>query len=197
MEGEKVCGIFNLHGVRYQNQVKINHRENITLKEHEYVSDTLVKEFDIMKHVKGAIYLCNITHIFLMSTKKLPMLYVSVIHERPMRNILLFRIYLCFTIESEIKNPKELLNTPLNGKFNFEIIMNTTRKEMNDKIDKYIGDERMFDKLTNFVNAPEMKEFIETLIEEIDIKLTNEYKEEFEYLKPPTNVISLKNYKLD
>ena len=197
MAEEKLCGIFNLHGIRYQSQIKINHRENVTLKNNECVGDTLIKEFQIMDHVKGEINMCNITHVFLMSTKKLPMLYISVINERPMRRILLFRIYLCFTIETEVKNPKELLNNPLNGKFNLEIIMDNNHKEMNDKIEKYPGDERMYDNLEKFVNTSEMKELIESLVEEIDERMRKEYEEEFEYLKPPTNVISLRNYKLD
>ena len=41
-----------------------------------------------------------------------------------------------------------------------------------------------------------MKELFKSLVADIDKKLQEEYEQEFAQYKPPTNVISLKNYKL-
>lgn len=196
VQEERLCGIFTLHGVRNESQIKIKHIENVKLKGHEYVGDTLVKKFEIFKGVVGEIYTCNITDAFIMKTRKLPMMYISVIHDKPLRRILLFRVYLCFTILSEIKTSKELLHNKHNGKFSLEIEIDNTRKELNDQLDKYPGDEKLYNKLTDFTLAPEMKDLSKSLVADIDKKLQEEYEKEFAQYKPPTNVISLKNYKL-
>jgi len=192
---EKSCGIFTLHGVRNESQIKIKHIENVKLKGNEYVGDTPVKQFEIFKGVVGEIYTCNITDTFIMKTRKLPMMYISVIHDKPLRRILLFRVYLCFTILSDIKTSAELLNNKHSGKFSLEIEMDNTRKELNDQLDKYPGDEKMHSKLTNFTLAPEMKELSKSLVADINKKLQDDCEKEFAQYKPPTNVISLKNYK--
>jgi hypothetical protein len=198
MEVEKtLCGIFNLNGIRYQSRVKINHIENVNLGQHEYINDTLIKSFEIMKNVKGEIYLCNITHVFLTSSKKLPIMYVSITNERHMRKYLLFRVYLCFTIESDVKSVSDLITQPLDGKFSVEIAIDHTKKEMNDDISVYPGDENMYKKLTDFATADEMKTLITSLLEEIDERLRLEYEDEIKYYLPPKKIISLKKYKLD
>lgn len=194
---ETVCGIFNVNGIKNKNQAKITHIENVNLKPQEYIGDTLVDTIDIVKNVKGEIYKCNITHVFLTSSKKLPTMYISVIYERPLRRVLLFRVYLCFTIQSEVKSIKDLINNPLDGKFSLEISMDNQRKEIDDKITYYPGDDKVTEKLVNFAKADEMKELIYDLVEEINYKIQKEYEKEMEYYKPPTNVISLKNYPLD
>ena len=194
---EFTCGIFNVNGIKNKSQVKIEHISNEKLKQHEYISDTQLKTFDIFKNVKAEVYKCNVTHVFLTSSKKLPMMYISVIYERPLRRVLLFRVYLCFTIESEIKAVKDLINNPLNGKFTLEISIDNQRKEIDDKVNVFPGEEKVCEKLLNFSTAPEMKELILDLIDEVNEKIKKEYEAEMEYYKPPKNVISLKNYPID
>ena len=194
---ETLCGIFNLNGVKNQSKIKITHTENVNLKPHEYVGDTPVESVEIMKNVKGEIYKCNITHFFLLSSKKLPMMYISVIYERPLRRILLFRVYLCFTIESEVKSIKDLLNNPLDGHFSLEISIDNQRKEIDDKIPFYPGEEKICKKLVNFSTVDEMKELILDLVDEVNEKFRKEYEKEMEYYKMPTTTISLKDYPLD
>ena len=196
-QDEKLCGIFSLKGIKNKNQAKVKHIENLKLKKNEYISDTLIKKYDIMPNITGEIYKCNISHEYLMMTKKLPMISALVVLDKPLRRILLFRIYLFFIIESEVKSEKELINTPLNGKFVIEISLNDTKREIDNSIEKYLGDEIMYDKLTSFTQEDEMKELIGILVDDIDKKLEEQYKKEFEYLKPPTNIISLKNYKFN
>ena len=194
---EKICGIYNVNGIKNKSQVKITHISNEKLKPQEYIGDTLLKTFDIFKNVKAEVYKCNITHVFLISSKKLPMLYISVIYERPLRRVLLFKVYVCFDIESEIKADKDLINKPLDGKFSLEISIDSQRKDIDDKMSLFPGEEKVCEKLLNFSTAPEMKELILDLIDEVNEKIKKEYAAEMEYYKPPTNVISLKNYPIN
>lgn len=186
--------IFTVNGIRNESKIKIQHLDNVTLKQNEYISDTLVEKFDIIKGVFGEIYKCNITDIYLMASKKLPLFYVNIINERPLRKILLFKVYLFFTIESAIKNVKQLIGNELEGKFNLEIMIENNTKELNDKILKYHGDDKMYTKLKTFATTEEMKSLTASLVDDVDRKLQKEYEKEFEYYKPPTKVISLKDY---
>lgn len=197
MSKEVLCNIFTLQGIKNESQIKIKHVDNVTLKEHEFVPDTLVNKFNIDKDINGEIYVCNITNSFLMLSKKLPMTYISVIYEKPLKNILLFRVYLYFTVNEEIKSTKQLLENNINGTFHLEISIENSKKEIKDGITKYPGDEKMQKKLTDFALADEMKELSKNLVAEINEKIKQEYEKEFEYFKLPTKIISLKNYKID
>jgi len=194
---EIYIAIFTLHGIKNKNKIKIKHVDNIKLKKQEYIKDTFIKKFDLISQVYGEIYHCNITNNFLMISKKLPMYYINIILEKPFRKILLFRIYLFFTIETNIKSSKDLLENDIDGKFNLEISINNINKDLDNNIIKYPGDEELFNDLIIFTKNNEMIELTKNLANDIDIMLKNEYIKEFEYLKPPKNVISLKNYKFD
>ena len=54
----------------------------------------------------------------------------------------------------------------------------------------------MVRKIINFTKDDDMKSLISSLVEDVKNKIALEYSEEFEYYKPPKNVISLKNYKI-
>jgi len=89
-----------------------------------------------------------------------------------------------------------LLNKKIYGKFSLEISLEGTIKQLDNQLDKYPGNNEIYTMLTEFVLAPEMQELCKHSIAEIDRKLVEEYEKEFEYFKPPTNIISLKNYDL-
>ena len=173
-----------------------NLKQNVQLQKTEHIPDKLIKKIDIFKGTVAEIYSCNITDSFIMSSKKLPMMYISVIHDKPMRRILLFRVYIYFTIMSDIKSSAQLLNKKINGKFSLEISLEGTTKQLDNQLDKYPGNNEIYEMLSEFVLAPEMQELCKHSISEIDKKLVEEYEKEFEYFKPPTNIISLKNYDL-
>ena len=194
MSEERLCAIFTANGIRNESRVKIEHINNMKLKKHEYVGDVLKERFDVMKGVFGEIYQCNITDVYLMVSKKLPILYVNIICEKPMRKILLFRVYLYFTIQSEIKTEKELLEKPLDGKFTMEISIESTKRELADDIPHYPGNEQMYGRLKTFVKTEEMIELIRSLVGDVEKKIREEYAKDFDYFKIPTKTISLKDY---
>lgn len=194
---EQLCGIFSIKGVRYENKVKINHLQNMKLKQTEYISDTLVNQYDICKGVVGEIYTCNFTHVYLMSSTKLPMAYVSVILDKPMRRVLLFRIYLFFIIKTEVKNIKQLLDEPLEGEFSLEITIENSTRNLGETIDRYPGDEKIYEKLTSFTMDENMKELIKLQITEVNGAFREMFKNDFNYTEPPKKTISLKDYLTD
>lgn len=196
-EIEKLCGIFTCKCLRSTNKIKIRHIQNLTLKNQEYVGDTLLHDFKIQKNVICGIYLCNITDTFIMTSKKLPVMYLNVAYEIPMQKYLLYRVYLCFTITDNVKSDKDLLNKELEGKYSIEISIDGQRKDIDDQISVYPGDERMYEKLEKFAKAELMVELTQSLVDEINQKREEEYKKKFISYKPPENIISLKNYKLD
>ena len=118
----KIIGIFTVKGIKYKSQAIINCIQNIELNDNQYIPDEEVKKEELMHRVVAEVYNCNITHYYLMSSKKLPLCYLSVIFEIPMQRVLLFRIYINFTIESEILKVEDLLNKNINGKFTMDLV---------------------------------------------------------------------------
>lgn len=196
MSDEILRGIFSVNGIKNTNQVRIKHLDNIKLKKQEFVPDELIERYEIVKDVFGEIYKCNITDVYLMSSKTLPIMYVSVIHEQPLRRFLLFRVYFQFEITKEIKDIKDLLDNPIDGVFELEIDLENKRKKLEDTMTSFAGTDKIISKLTEFTKVDEMKELINNLLDEIRERLREQYDDYFDAYTPPKNIISLKNYKI-
>ncbi len=194
---KRTCGIFTLQGIRAESQIKIVHELNEELAPSEIIQDSLIERYDIIKEVCGEIYRCNITDAFLAQSKKLPMFYVNVVLERPLRRILLFKILLNFTITTVVKNSKQLLDENLDGEFSLELHIDNKNIKLDDHMTRYIGDKKYYEKMKLFTAQDSINEIIKDMIQEIDAKLRAEYKNEFEKITVPQNIISLRDLKLD
>jgi hypothetical protein len=197
MSKENLCNIFELHGIKNESQVKIKHVNNVLLKENERINDTKIKKFEISPDIVGEISQCSITNTHLQMTKKLPILYMNVTYEQKFRVYLLFRIYLFFTVTSDIKSANQLLSENIDGSFSLEISLDGTQKTLDNLIPKYPGNEKIYAKLMDFALTTEMKDLAKSLVNDINEKLSEQYKKDFESFKPPTKIISLRNYKVD
>jgi len=194
----KAVGIYNVYGIQNESKIVINHKENVYPKENEKINDILcISKYKIIDDVYGEIYACNLTDSFLLSTKTLPVLYVSVTYQRALRCVLLYRIYLYFSIEDDIKSSEELIGSPINGKFSMKIFMNGSEQPIGNNIDSYVGNEEIYNKFKTFTTADEMKELTTVMVEEILEKFSEMYKDERNSFEVPSNIISLKNYKVD
>lgn len=192
---QKLHGIFSLKCFNGGNQVKINHLENVMLKNNEYIADTKIKDFNIIDEVIGEIYNCNMTDTYLMSTKKLPVLYLNVAHKKTIQNFLLYKVYLYFTITSEIKSVHDLLDEKVSGKYVMEILIDNKKKELDDTTisEKYPGDDKIYAKLENFAKSDLMKDLTINLISEINDRLSLEYGKELDhFMNKPEKFISSK-----
>lgn len=194
----RLCGIFSISGISNSEKIKIIHEQNIILEKHEHIEDTLLDQSNLIKNhrVFGRMYKCNISDSYLMSTKKLPIMYISVIYEKPLRNFQLFRVYLCFTIDKDIKKIKELLDEEIEGKFTIELDIDGQRKVI-DEIKAYPTDKNIKNKLNKFVQNKDMLEMIESMIGDVNKKLEEEFSKDFEGYEPPKHFISLKNMIID
>ena len=190
----KKFGIYNIKGIKGKSKVKIIPVGMIDLSKDEYVADKLENHHDIIDKVVGEVYTCNITDNFLMSSKKLPIMYISIIMDRPMRRIFLLKMYLCFTITSEIKTSDDLINKSLEGYFSLEVIIDKERTEIKKEIKKYPGIKEMENDLINFIKTDEMKDLIQGLVDEENERLRIQYQKEYGSYKIPKATINLEDY---
>lgn len=187
----KVNGIYTLSSVENKSAVRIKHLENIQLEEHHHVFDTCVDDFPITKNVVGRTYVCNILDKYLMSSKTQPVLYTSVVYKRPLGLVLLYNIYLYFTIESNVTSSEEFLNNELNGKFSLYVVIEDQMKELEKHIDKYPGNDKMLKMLRDFTTSDEMIELVNALVESENEKTRQKYAGDFTNLNIPKVTISL------
>jgi len=190
-------GIYNVYGIKEQSQIVIQQKEVVYPKENEQVTDMLVSNYKIIENVFGKIYACNITDRFLLSTKKLPLFYISVVYEVPLKTVLLYRLYFSFTIEDDIKSSDQLIGSPINGKFCVEIFINNVQNVIDDKVEKFMGNEEVYNKLKIFTMADEMKKMTDVMVDEVVKQLKEQYTDQMDdFSVIPENIISLKNYDL-
>lgn len=190
-------GIYNIHGIQDENKIIIQHKETVYPKEGEQLVDMTIDTYKIIENVFGKIYACNLTDKFILSTKTLPLFYVSIVYEIPLKTILLYRLYFNFTIEDDIKNSEQLIGNPINGKFSVDIFINNSKKTIDNNIEKFMGNDFTFKKLISFTMADEMKEMCKLMMDEIIIQLKEQYKDDVCNYEIPSNIISLKNYECD
>lgn len=154
-------GVYNINGVSEQKAI-IKGTGNIRLGAGEIVKDTLVNRFNITNVVYGEIYKCNIIDTYLLSNKKLPILYVSVVYEKPLVRDVLFTIFLYFTITDNIKNENELINNEITGLFSVEMMMDKSNNIIES--DVYIDDNTIIENIKKLIFSSEIKLIIEELI---------------------------------
>lgn len=193
----KNTGVYNIRGVKHESKAIIKPAGMIELNCTDYVSDKPIDSFKLYDNIFGEVYLCNIVDSFLMSTKKLPIMYLTLFIERPMRRIYLFKLYLYFTITSKIKNGEDLINHELNGKFTVEIVIENNYRELDKKIDKYPGLRKVSSMFIDLVKTDDMTDFIKSLVDEENEKLKQEFNSRYGNCTIPKPTISLDDYLSD
>lgn len=185
--------IFNIECLG--DKIKINHIDNVNLDKTQFVPDSVIEMFDVDTKVAGVIYRCNITNNFLMSTKTLPVLYLNVVYQKMLKSFLVYSIQLNFTITQEINSVDDLLNKPLNGYFTMQMVIEDSKKDV--EIKEQVTCDGFIAKLKNLALNSDMKSIVKASVTEINANLEKELKNGYIDIKPPTNYISLKNYKVD
>lgn len=193
----KAVGIYNVYGIQDESKIIINQKEVVYPKENETINDIFIKEFPIMENIKGKIYACNITDSLLMTSKTLPLMYITVVYEKRLFTVGLYKMYLSFDITDNIQSEKELLNSPINGKFKFDLILNNKIQTIDNNIPVFIGNDATYEKFINFTTADAMKDMINVMIIEIDESMREKYNDDTNSFKMPSDYISLKNYDFD
>jgi hypothetical protein len=187
-----VHSVYTILPVKDKNAVKIKHVETVKLELHQRVFDTCIDKYDITKNTIGHVYVCNILDKWLMSSKTQPVLYASVLYNRPLGSILLYNIYLYFTVETDVKTREEFLNSKLHGKFSLHVVIDGHHRELDKKIDKFPGNKEMVQMLKDFTRSEEMRELVDTLVEAENEKIKQKYQDDFNNMTVPKPTISLK-----
>lgn len=187
-------GVYSLKGNKNESTVNIVGLGVMELKGDENVRDTCINRFEISKNISGIVFACNITHAYLISTKKLPVIYVSVVYEQGLKCYRLMDIYVTFTITSEIKSAKQLLSEKLNGFFDVEAVIDGEAIQLDEKIDKFQGETELIEQLSKFITTDEMKEMINELLEVQFEKQRQKFNEQYHGVRIPEKIISLKDY---
>lgn len=197
---EKLCAVYTLDGIKNKDAVRLKHVDTFVKdgsEEEIPLRDTCIKKYDVMKSVFGLIFVCNMTHHFLTTTKKLPMIYIQILKERPLQSTYLMTIKLYFTITTDVHTEDQLLNKPLYGTFSIEAQIGDKTIPLDQNITVFPGHQKLVDQLIKFTENDDMIDIINDVIEIEEEKLREKAKEDLEYYTIPTNVISLKDYKID
>lgn len=157
--------------------------------------DQYVHEISDTVHMR--FYKCNIIDSFLMATKKLPVLYASILYQTHITAGLLFNIFVHFKIKTEIKNEQQLVNSPLEGLYDVSLKIDDETIHSDLKIDVYMGDKAMIEKLKEFVKTDEIKKRIievqeKRRLERIE-KIGSYELDDDESFEPPTPKFIFKN----
>lgn len=197
MSQGKAVGIYNVYGIKDESKIMIDFKELVYPKENETINDIFIKEYIIMENVKGKIYACNVTDTLLMSSKTLPLMYVTVAYEKKLFSVGLYKMYLSFDITDNIQSEKELIGSPINGKFKLDLILNNKIQTIDNNIPIFKGNETTYEKFFDFTIADGMKEMLNVMIEEIDESMREKYNDDTNSFKMPSDYVSLKDYNFD
>ena len=185
-----------MSGVKGRSQCKLKFINTMELDDGQYVPDDKIKEVDIFTRVNAEFFECNVTNTFLATTKKIPMRYMSVLLNKPLRRVLLFRVYIYFTITDDIISAEQLRNDKLNGQYSMELYIDNHLTKLED-LETYTTDEEIYNRLIKFATSDETKDFIKTVVADINKRFAEQYAEDLDYFKKPTKILSLKDYVID
>lgn len=182
--------IYIINNISGENQIKPKYIDN-----QKKISDTLINiNNNIYKNISGEFYQANITENYLLKNKKLPIIYLSVVYDKPpIPKLVILKIYLYFNLESEINNLKN--NIP--GNFSLELNIDNNNIILDPNIGPYPDQEYIMEKINKFISEPEISKIILDSSSEKLSEFKSQFKSELEYWSDlPKNPIDLKNYKL-
>ena len=178
--------VYCIKGVRGSSAIKIKYLDTIDTSQVK-LTDTPVDGHEITTELLGEQYACNITNTYLATFKKLPMLYINVSYLQSIRKVLLYRLFVYFTVEDKnIGNYNELLKKAVEGKFSLELVTFDETDApittiLDDDIGTFNGNDKLMNKLKEFMQSTDMLEYCAELILEDNEKSKKQYGKELEY----------------
>lgn len=192
-------GVYTLEGVPGENAVRVKYIDTVEMNEGDTLKDTQLECYEIKSFFHGEVYACNISNYALTASKKQPVLYVSVFWTQYLKKTLMYKIYVYFNIESDIKTEDDLLNKPVYGSFSTEVVVAGKRQQLENSTDKFPTNQELIATLVTFTKDADMVELLTTLSEAEEKLMADKYRKEFEYLKLPdeSKRISLRDMVLE
>lgn len=178
------CGIYYIQGYKGENKAKIVPVCVVDMYDGQQIPDKLLKKINLFDNVVAEIYECNILNKFLLTTKKLPVMYVRVIIDRTFKKIRLARFTLYFTITSDVRSEKELINSPLNGKFSLELKFDAESEVTSLSVKKYPGNQDMIDHLVSIIRRDNIMDYLKRAHKFSVDKLKEKFESEYDTTPP-------------
>lgn len=110
-------------------------------------------------------YYCNIRDSFLLSSRRLPIIYATIMYHTPIITGILFNIFLEFEITTMVKTEKQLINMTLDGKYQLRIILNDKESRVIE-LDSFTSNKDMIETIKTLIDTDEMKFIITKLLED-------------------------------
>ena len=194
-EPAKIVKIYNVEGIKKEKKAIIRDAGTYKVEDNEQVHDTLVNTFPVVGDVYAALYLCNITHIYLLSTFKLPMFHVIVYYNPKFYSEILFDMWFFFTLTGKAETYEELVENPRAGEFLIEIKirkdLKIDRENVQIPVKEYCGHKKIGNYILSILSSDKIKKTINELVDSAREKKSKEVGGMFpEKLPEPT--ISLK-----
>jgi len=192
---QNVFGVYNVITFDNKNIIKIKQLGVLENGSSQKPKDSIIKDKQVelvQDKLLGYFFTCNITSNFLVRTKKLPVLYMFVEYNH--NNIMkagLFKLFLFFTIEEEVKSEAQLLHNELKGKFTLELEIDNVLEEIS--VLEFTSIDNILDDMNSFVKSENMTEIINDMVETTDKERETKYGDMFADCKIPTVTLSLKD----
>lgn len=188
--------IYTLKGIDKKKAVYINYLDTFDISLKDEIKDTVLSKFEISKGIGGEVFACNIKDSLLMSSKKLPFLYIRVSYTKnSFIQFPLYMFFIHFNIESDIETADDLIGKPVYGRFSSEIMFDDRIELLDNDIGDFIGGEEFISSLIELTKTDLMIETSREIIAKVEKDVAKEHKQDFNF-KIPENRISLKDYKL-
>lgn len=194
---DNFIGIYTTELPIMPNLIRFNFKGTIEKKECGAITDTPLSVYDICENIKAYMYKCNMTHYFLSSSKKIPIMYINICYTKyPMRIVLLCRLLLYFIIDNtdNISSIDDLISKYISGKFVLESIICEKQQviEIYDSISN--ENDKLNNNLINLSKSLEMVELLKDMAKETEEKLYLDYGEKLkEFINVPKATHSLVN----
>jgi hypothetical protein len=127
------------------------------------------KSIEIIEYVTVKFNKPNITDAFIVSNKKLPVLYASVVYNKPMVMGVLFNITIFFEITGDtmtIKSIDQLLSMEIEGKFTVEILLDEKKEVI--PMDKFSGYPETIKNIISLLKTESMIEIVKSQLKKRD-----------------------------
>lgn len=170
--------VFNVNPINNSSTAKIKLLGSYNTNQRTHLPDIPIKIFKLFDDITCEILKCNITHHFIMSNLKLPVLRLTILYNKKITVTKLMSIYIYFTITDKIKSKEQLLKNNHNGKFTIETDIDGQKSIISEE-SEYINDEDMIHKLELLIEDNDMKDFIKTLKCDTDIEIKNIYTKQW------------------
>jgi hypothetical protein len=196
-DNKKIIGLYALSGIKGKSAIKIKHLETGMLELDQKIKDTSIHKYEIDSYIAGEIFQCNITDSSLLTSKKQPMLYTTIVMNKPLKMAILCNIILFFTIEDEIKSREQFLTSSINGKFSLELFIQGKSRPLETEINVFSSNQKMVDMIVELSKNDDMIKILKELADIEEEKIARKYRTELEYFSIPKATISLRDYKVD